>query len=97
MGQGANQSAGRGAAQKKGGEPEGRRRSHFPMLNVVKTTAGSKDQQTVTDYIHEGIVTLSPLQMNAVIKECGYDGQRPVNDRHVIVLADLMQIGRAHV
>lgn len=64
------------------------------MLNVVKTTAGSKDQQTVTDYIHEGIVTLSPLQMNAVIKECGYDGQRPVNDRHVIVLADLMRRGQ---
>lgn len=64
------------------------------MLKVIKPTVGSKDQQTVTDYIHEGMVTLSPLQMNAVLKECGYEGQRGVTQRHVLVLADLMKRGQ---
>lgn len=64
------------------------------MLKVINSTADSKDQQTVTDYIHEGVVTLSALQMNAVIKECGYDGQRGISERHVFILADLMKRGQ---
>lgn len=66
------------------------------MLNVVKTTPDSKDQQTVTGYIHDGFVTLSALQMNAVLKECVYEHQRYIKERHVAVLADLMRRGQWH-
>jgi hypothetical protein len=61
------------------------------MLNVVKTNPDSKDQQTVPGFVHEGVVSLSPIMMNAVLKECGYEHQRAISERHVSVLTDLMR------
>lgn len=52
------------------------------------------DQQGVRDFLTEGVTSLSPLEMNRVLTNCGYEHQRNVNDRHVAVLADLMKRGR---
>lgn len=66
------------------------------MLNVVKTNPDSKDQQTVLGFVEEGFVTLSALQMNTVLRECAYEHQRYIKERHVAVLADLMRRGQWH-
>jgi hypothetical protein len=52
------------------------------------------DQQGVRDFLTEGVTRLSPLEMNRVIQNCGYDHQRNINEQHVSVLADLMRRGR---
>lgn len=51
------------------------------------------DQQGVRDFLTEGVTGLSPLEMNRVLQNCAYDHQRPVAERHVAVLADLMRRG----
>lgn len=60
------------------------------MLDTLK----SKDQQVCADFIHEGVVKLTPLEMNRVLQECGYEHQRSVSAKHVDVLADLMKRDR---
>lgn len=57
------------------------------MLDTLK----SKDQQVCADFIHEGVVKLSAIEMNRVLQECGYEHQRGISDRHVDVLADLIK------
>lgn len=52
------------------------------------------DQQGVRDFLTEGVTSLSPLEMNRVLQNCGYEHQRNVTERHVMVLADLMKRGR---
>lgn len=52
------------------------------------------DQQGVRDFLTEGVTSLSPLEMNRVLVNCGYEHQRKVTERHVSVLADLMKRGR---
>ena len=52
------------------------------------------DQQGVRDFLTEGVTSLSPLEMNRVLDNCGYEHQRNVSERHVAVLADLMKRGR---
>lgn len=52
------------------------------------------DQQGVRDFLTEGVTSLSPLEMNRVLQNCGYDHQRAVSERHVAVLTDLMKRGR---
>lgn len=52
------------------------------------------DQQGVRDFLTEGVTSLSPIEMNRVIQNCGYEHQRAVSERHVAVLADLMKRGR---
>jgi hypothetical protein len=52
------------------------------------------DQQGVRDFLIEGVTTLSPLAMNRMLQNCGYEHQRTVSERHVAVLADLMRRGR---
>lgn len=52
------------------------------------------DQQGVRDFLTEGITTLSAVEMNRVIQNCGYEHQRNINERHVAVLADLMKRDR---
>lgn len=60
------------------------------MLNKPELS----EQQGVRDFLTEGVTSLSPLEMNKVLENCGYEHQRAVNDRHVAVLADLMKRGR---
>lgn len=52
------------------------------------------DQQGVRDFLTEGVTSLSPLEMNRVLDNCGYENQRRVSEQHVAVLADLMRRGR---
>lgn len=52
------------------------------------------DQQGVRDFITEGTCALSALEMNRVLQNCGYEHQRSISERHVLVLADLMKRGR---
>jgi hypothetical protein len=52
------------------------------------------DQQGVRDFLTEGVASLSPLEMNRVLDNCGYDHQRAVSERHMLVLADLMSRNR---
>jgi len=52
------------------------------------------DQQGVRDFLTEGVTSLSPLEMNRVLLNCGYEHQRSVSERHMLVLADLMKRGR---
>lgn len=39
------------------------------------------DQQGVRDFLTEGVTSLSPLEMNRVLQNCGYDHQRAVSER----------------
>lgn len=52
------------------------------------------DQQGVRDFLTEGVTRLSPLEMNRVLENCGYEHQRYVSIPHVEVLADLMKRDR---
>lgn len=52
------------------------------------------DQQGVRDFLTEGVTSLSPIEMNRVIQNCGYENQRSISEKHVLVLADLMKRGR---
>lgn len=60
------------------------------MLHKPETS----DQQGVRDFLTEGVTTLSAIEMNRVLDNCGYEHQRKVTERHVMVLADLMKRGR---
>lgn len=66
----------------------------FAMLNVADAPDRSKNQQTVSDFLEEGVINLSPLQMNRILQECAYEHQRPISERHMLVLADLMARGQ---
>jgi hypothetical protein len=52
------------------------------------------EQQGVRDFLIEGVTSLSALEMNRVLQNCGYEHQRFVSERHVAVLTDLMRRGR---
>lgn len=56
------------------------------MLDTLK----SKDQQSCSDFITEGVVKLTALEMHRVLQECAYEHQRPIAEKHVAVLSDLM-------
>lgn len=60
------------------------------MLHKPETS----DQQGVRDFLTEGVTSLSPLEMNRALQNCGYAHQRAISERHVLVLADLMRRGR---
>lgn len=62
----------------------------FAMLKVVERPAEGKAKQEALDYLYEGFVKLSPLEMNRILNVCAYEHQRAVSERHVAVLADLM-------
>ena len=51
------------------------------------------DQQGVGDFIHEGIVSLTPAQMKLVLANCEFEDQRPPSQQHITVLANLMERG----
>jgi hypothetical protein len=56
------------------------------MLDTLK----SKDQQSCIESLSEGFGKLSAIEMHRVLQECAYEHQRPISERHVQVLADLM-------
>jgi hypothetical protein len=66
----------------------------FAMLKVIDRPLQSKEQQTVSDFLEEGFNTLSAVDMNRILNECGYEHQRSVSERHMLVLADLMSRGQ---
>jgi hypothetical protein len=82
--------AARDATQKNGPAPEGPSQRNTHMLH--KPTIA--DQQGVRDFLTEGVTSLSAVEMNRVLENCGYEHQRNVSERHVAVLADLMKRGR---
>lgn len=57
------------------------------MLHKPETS----DQQGVRDFLTEGVTRLTPLEMNRALQNCGYEHQRTISERHVLVLADLMR------
>lgn len=73
-----------------GGHPQVSRPEKAHMLDILN----SKEPQGIIDALTEGVTSLTPLEMNRVLSECGYEGQRAINERHVEVLADLMRRGR---
>jgi hypothetical protein len=64
------------------------------MLKVLEKPLMGKEQQTVPDFVHEGVNHLTALMMNTVLKECAYEHQRNISPRHVAILADLMKRGQ---
>jgi len=52
------------------------------------------DQQGVRDILTEGVTKLTAVEMHRVLANCGYEHQRNVSERHMLVLADLMTRGR---
>lgn len=60
------------------------------MLDTLNT----KDQQACVDFLTEGVTKLTAVEMNRVLQECSYEGQRAIKERHVAVLADLMKRNR---
>lgn len=64
------------------------------MLKVVERPHEGKGKQEALDFLYEGFVKLSPLEMNRILNVCGYEHQRQVSERHVAVLADLMTRGK---
>lgn len=83
------------APKGKGGTAEAARPiQEKAMLNVVERPSEGKSKQEVLDFLYEGFVKVSALEMNRVLQVCQYDHQRVVNDRHVAVLSDLMTRGQ---
>jgi hypothetical protein len=60
------------------------------MLHKPETS----EQQGVRDFLTEGPTLLTAVQMNQALLNCQYEHQRPVSERHKLVLADLMKRGR---
>lgn len=49
------------------------------------------EQQGVRDFLTEGVTSLTAVEMNRVLDNCGYEHQRHVSEQHVAVLSDLMK------
>lgn len=64
------------------------------MLKVAERPDEGKAKQEVLDFLYEGFVKISAVEMNRILQVCQYEHQRAVNDRHVAVLADLMARGQ---
>lgn len=64
------------------------------MLNVIDRPAEGKSKQEVLDFLHEGFVKISALEMHRILQVCQYEHQRAVTERHIEVLADLMARGQ---
>lgn len=64
------------------------------MLKVLDRIDPNKDQQPIVMALDEGFTKLSAVEMNRVLEECAFDGQRNISDQHVDVLADLMKRGQ---
>lgn len=64
------------------------------MLKVVERPHEGKSKQESLDFLYEGFIKLSPLEMNRVLNVCTYEHQRTVSERHVAVLSDLMTRGK---
>lgn len=71
-----------------GAEAPSPRNTH--MLNKPELS----DQQGVRDFVTEGTCSLSAIEMNQVLLNCAYEHQRGISERHVAVLADLMNRNR---
>jgi len=64
------------------------------MLCVAERPMEGKAKQEVLDFLYEGIVRMSAVEMHRVLQVCQYEFQRPISERHVVVLADLMTRGQ---
>lgn len=64
------------------------------MLKVAERPNEGKAKQESLDFLYEGFLKLSPLEMHRILQVCAYEHQRTVSDRHVAVLSDLMTRGR---
>src|SRR5690349_11049873 len=76
------------APKGKGGAP-GSATAQSNGYNMLDTL-NAKEQQTVSDLLEEGFLKISAVDMNRILRECAYDYQRPISERHMLVLADLM-------
>lgn len=86
--------AARDATQKIGRKPEGSGRGNHTMLKVIESPHEGKSKQESLDFLYEGFVRLSPLEMHRILNICAYEHQRAVSERHVAVLTDLMMRGK---
>lgn len=83
------------APMEKGGTAEAARPiQEKAMLNVAERPMEGKSKQEVLDFLYEGFVKISALEMHRVLQVCQYEHQRAINERHVAVLADLMTRGQ---
>lgn len=84
------------APHEKGGAPVGGRPQFqdFAMLKVAERPLEGKAKQESLDFLYEGFVRLSAVEMNRVLQVCQYAHQRPVSELHVTVLTDLMARGQ---
>ena len=64
------------------------------MLSVAERPSEGKSKQEVLDFLYEGIAKISALEMHRVLQVCHYEYQRPVSERHMLVLCDLMKRGQ---
>ncbi len=91
-------------AQKKqsGLDQPNRPERHIPMLhqNVVVTSPNGKVEAGFLpaktrslDFIKNGFVTFTAVEMNLILRECQYDRQRRIDKVHVATLADIMKRG----
>lgn len=82
------------AAKEKGGRLHANRpyqHQEINMLKVADRLADDKGSIVSLDFIYEGSARLSALEMNRILRECAYEHQRNISERHVLVLADLMR------
>jgi len=90
-----NQIATSGAPKGKGGTAEAARPiQDLTMLKVAEAPDEGKSKQESLDFLYEGFVKIAPREMHRILQVCQYEHQRPVSERHVDVLADLMTRGQ---
>lgn len=66
----------------------------FAMLKIAERPTEGKAKQEVLDFLYEGFVKLSAVEMNRILQVCQYEHQRQTSERHIAVLSDLMTRGQ---
>jgi hypothetical protein len=66
----------------------------YAMLKVAERPTEGKAKQEVLDFLYEGFVKLTAVEMNRILQACQYEHQRPISEQHMLVLSDLMRRGQ---
>lgn len=75
--------------QKNGAHPKAAPRE----ISSMQVSENIAHAQHAATFIREGFVKLTPAKMGVVLRECRYDRQRQVDDKHVATLAEYMRRG----
>lgn len=84
-----NRNSAAAATRKKGAAPQ----CHPKDIINMKHTESAVQAQLVMPFVSEGVAKLNPAQANMILRECAYDHQRPINQMHVLTLAEHMKRG----